>query len=238
MKIIISPSKTQDFNRRLFKKIETPFFISEADKIVKEVEKSSKEELSVKMKIKGKLLDKTYIDYQNYYNNSSNHSISSYTGAVFREINVKELDENDIIYAENHLRILSALYGVLRPLDVIRPYRLDMNMKIININLYKFWQKHIDDYFRGEDLIINLASNEFSKLIKVPMVTIDFREEVYGKYKTVGTYAKKARGMMVNYLIKNKIQSFEKIKEFSMERYKYNKDLSSIQKIIFSRKKL
>ncbi|GAA0179680.1 YaaA family protein [Clostridium sediminicola] len=238
MKIIISPSKTQDFHRKLFNKTETPLFINNADKIVKEIQKLSKKELAAMMKIKGKILDKTYSDYDNYFNNCSNHAISSYNGAVFKEINMEVLDKNDMVYAEKHLRILSALYGVLKPLDEIRPYRLDMNMKITNMDLYKFWQKNMDDYFSGEDLIINLASREFSKLINLPMVTIEFKEEIDGKYKIVGTYAKKARGMMVNFLIKNKIEDYEKIKEFTMDKYKYNKELSLDKKIVFSRKRV
>jgi cytoplasmic iron level regulating protein YaaA (DUF328/UPF0246 family) len=239
MKIIISPSKTQDFSGNISKKIQTPFFIKEANEIADNIKKLSKEELGLMMKIKGKLLEKTYEDYDNYNTtNTINHAISSYSGMVFKEINVKAFNEKDLDYANDHLIILSALYGILSPLDGIKLYRLDMKMKIGNISLNEFWKNKIENYFSKEDLIINLASNEFSKLIKLPMITIDFKEEVDGKYKTIGTYAKQARGMMVNYLIKNKIEQPKKIKEFSMDRYVYNKGLSSDKEIIFSRKKL
>ena len=235
MKIIISPSKTQDFSNKVNINSTSPIFIEKANKLVKEINKISVDELSNIMKIKGKLLQKTYDDYKNFESNNDNISIESYSGTVFKEIDLSSYDINDINFMNEKLIILSALYGVLKPSDKIKPYRLDMNMKIIKKSLYSYWSDDISNYFLEEDTIINLASDEYSKLINIPMINIKFKENKNDKYKTIGTYSKKARGMLVNYIIKNKIDNIEDIKSFDKEGYRYNNDLSDDYNIFFTR---
>jgi cytoplasmic iron level regulating protein YaaA (DUF328/UPF0246 family) len=109
-------------------------------------------------------------------------------------------------------------------------------MKVLKeINLYKFWKDEINNYFKDEDLIFNLASKEFSKIIDKPMITIDFKEYKNGSYKSVSSYAKKGRGMMLNYMIRNNIQSIEEIKKFNLDNYTYNKELSDNSNLVFTR---
>ena len=144
---------------------------------------------------------------------------------------------------KNNLLILSALYGVSLAFDLLKKYRLDMTMSIIDKGLYNFWKKDINDYISNilskDEVLLNLASGEFSKLIdnkKISMINIDFKEEKDGAYKSVSTYSKKARGQFLNYLIKNQIANLEDIKKIKLDGYSLNKDLSDEKNLIFTRK--
>ncbi|WP_026478992.1 YaaA family protein [Alkaliphilus transvaalensis] len=237
MKIIISPSKTQNFSNSFNnKEANKPTFINESHRLIEEILKFTIEDLGRIMSLKEPLLTLTYESYRHFHKAKENHCIASYTGMVFKEIQLDDYDEEEVEFMKNHLRILSALYGLLKPLDGIKPYRLDMKMKVIEGGLYQFWQDKITEELKKEDLIINLASGEFSKMVKLPMVTIDFKEKQSNNtYKVVASYAKKARGKMVNYLIKNKITSIENLIGYQLDGYQYNPKLSKSDLIIFSR---
>ncbi|ERJ11218.1 YaaA family protein [Haloplasma contractile] len=235
MKIIMSPSKTQDFSKDLSLVTTTREFKTKTDELLDIINDLSKEDIATIMKIKGTLLEDTYQNYQNYVNLPTNKAITSYTGAVFKGLEIDHYTKTEQDYLNDHLRILSALYGVLKPTDEIKPYRLDMKMKILDEGLYSFWTETITELFKKENLIINLASNEFSKLIKLPMITINFKEHKNGIYKVIGAYAKKARGKMIHYMIKNQVQDIETIKQFNTDGYAYNRDLSSEKDFIFTR---
>lgn len=237
MKIIIAPSKTQ--NIKNLEKSNTLVFNDEKTiNLFKDLKKESKESLGKLMKIKNKLLDNTYETYQNFQeDNLRVKAIDLYTGVVFKEINTEKYNKEQTNYLNKHLVILSAMYGVVRPNDYLWPYRLDMNMKLKNINLYDYWKNSVKDYFKEAKVIINLSSNEFSKMVSYyqdKMITIHFKEEdLKGKLRTVSYNAKKARGQIAHQLIINEISSTEKIKKLTILDYKYNEELSTNNNWVF-----
>jgi hypothetical protein len=209
-------------------------------KLYETIKKLSKAKISEIFKIKGKLLEETIANYKiDFADKPVKEAIKSYTGVVFEQLNLSAYNNSQLKYMNDNLRILSAMYGVLSPTDLIYPYRLDMTIKLPKINLYKYWQKTIDEYFMNEEVIINLASNEFSKMLKnYPgrMVNIEFYEENNQKELKVVSYnAKKCRGKMLNFLIENQIKDIDQIKEFSFENYIYSKNLSKPDNLIFIR---
>jgi cytoplasmic iron level regulating protein YaaA (DUF328/UPF0246 family) len=209
----------------------------------------SQEELSKKLKIKENILKKTYSNIINFNNIPCKDAISSYSGTVFKEINYDDYIQSEVLFLKNHFLIFSAFYGILSPFDSIKEYRLDMTAKIFDdITLYNHWREWItsrlNDIFkeREEEFLINLASSEFIKMIdrknfKYSIVDVDFKEYRGGKYVSVSTYSKKARGMMSDYIIRQGINIPEGIKSFNIDGYLFNQELSSKQKFVFSRKK-
>ncbi len=234
MIIIISPSKTQDFSHQLNKPLTNPKYYKEAYELTDIIKQLSKKDLSEIMNIKGPLLDETFDNFQKFNKNTRNHAICSYTGSVFKEIKWKEYSDDELDFMNQHIRILSALYGMVKPFDGIKPYRLDMTMKLLNNSLHQYWSI-LNDEFKNDDLIVNLASIEFSKLIKTPMITIHFLDRKNKIYQNIGTYSKKARGLMVNYVIKNKIKDVNNLKLFNLDNYQFNEHLSNNHHIYFTR---
>ena len=246
MKIIFSPSKEmREENIFENKKIEftEPKFKDKTNILIGILKEKSLSEIENIMKLKGALLNKTYKDIQDYDKLKFIPAISMYYGVSFKELNLEDYSEKSLEYLENNLLILSALYGVLLAFDLMKKYRLDMTMSIIDKGLYNFWKKDINDYISNilskDEVLLNLASGEFSKLIdnkKISMINIDFKEEKDGAYKSVSTYSKKARGQFLNYLIKNQIANLEDIKKIKLDGYSLNKDLSDEKNLIFTRK--
>jgi len=147
---------------------------------------------------------------------------------------VDELNEEQVNYLNDTLVILSAHYGALRPFDLIKNYRLDYKMQIPKLALKDIWDYRVNEYLGGE-VIINLASSEFSSMIKGSKIDIEFKERRNGKYKVIGTYAKMARGRMINMIAKNMVESPEEIKGFSVLGYAYNEELSSDSRYVFTK---
>ena len=239
MKIIISPIKTQITTGNFYKS--GTLKISEKTKTLFALLKSlDKSLLSKALKINGKLLDKTYDLYQSDYNNQVSPAIECYQGVVFEELKLNDYTPEQRDYLDQNLVILSAMYGALKPNDLIFSYRLDMLSKLPEINLYHYWEEEILQKFDEEEIIINLSSDEFSKLLKKlssRFLNIDFyQEDKSGKIKIVSILAKKARGRMVNYLIVNKITNPEMIKAFSEDGYFFNLELSDKQNYRFVKK--
>lgn len=232
MKIIISPAKVQDGQYQLDRPLEEIYFPKKQGKLNKLLKGLSKNEIGQLMKIKNKLLDTTYVHLHSKL--TKQHAINLYNGIVYKEINVNLYDDAQLMYMNEHLRILSAKHGVLRPLMGITPYRLDMTMKLDGINLYHYWQTSMDQYFKDET-IINLASVEFSKMIPYPMVNIHFKEWINDQYKIVTVRAKKARGLMVDYMITHMIGDIEGIKAFDEDGYSFNPTLSDDSNIVFTK---
>lgn len=225
LKIIISPAKIQ--KARGFKAYEASALLYETSKtlIHDNLKGYSKNDLGKIMKIKGDLLAKAH---ENIHSPQTLHTaIDLYSGLVFKEMNIFSYNAMQLDYMDQHLRILSAFYGILKPSTGIWPYRLDMTMKLKGLNLNRHWADHMNAYFQGE-VILNLASKEFSRLVKMPMINIHFKEEQSdGTYKVVTVRAKKARGMMVDYMIENTVLDLNHVKSFSEMGYSYNEDLSS-----------
>ena len=246
MKIIFSPSKEmREENIFENKKIEftESKFKDKTNILIGILKEKLLSEIENIMKLKGKLLNKTYKDIQDYDKLKFIPAISMYYGVSFKELNLEDYSEKSLEYLKNNLLILSALYGVLLAFDLVKKYRLDMTMSIIDKGLYNFWKKDINDYISNilskDEVLLNLASGEFSKLIdnkKISMINIDFKEEKDGTYKSVSTYSKKARGQFLNYLIKNQIANLEDIKKIKLDGYSLNKDLSDEKNLIFTRK--
>ena len=246
MKIIFSPSKEmREENIFESKKIEftESKFKDKTNILIGILKEKSLSEIENIMKLKGKLLNKTYKDIQDYDKLKFIPAISMYYGVSFKELNLEDYSEKSLKYLKNNLLILSALYGVSLAFDLLKKYRLDMTMSIIDKGLYNFWKKDINDYISNilskDEVLLNLASGEFSKMIdnkKISMINIDFKEEKDGSYKSVSTYSKKARGQFLNYLIKNQIANLEDIKKIKLDGYSLNNALSDEKNFIFTRK--
>lgn len=240
MKIIISPSKKQNRNCIIERDLIKPYFETKSSQLRELLENFDKNELAEVLNIKGNLLDKTQKKYS--APKQSKAAICCYNGLVFKQLDIDEYTIESINYMQNNLCILSAMYGVLTPLTAIEPYRLDMRSKIENMDLYDYWQKEMDEIFLDEDLIINLASNEFSKMLKPEnykgrFITINFKEyNNKNKLRTVAARAKKARGLMLNTMIKDQIEKLENLKKVEVLDYIYDSQISSEDNLVFIRK--
>ena len=246
MKIIFSPSKEMR-EENIFKNKKIEFteskFKDKTNILIDILKEKSISEIENIMKLKGELLNKTYKDIQDYDKLKSIPAISMYYGVSFKELNLEDYSEKSLKYLKNNLLILSALYGVSLAFDLLKKYRLDMTMSIIDKGLYNFWKKDINDYISNilskDEVLLNLASGEFSKMIdskKISIINVDFKEEKDGAYKSVSTYSKKARGQFLNYLVKNEIGNLEDIKKIKLEGYSLNNTLSDEKNFIFTRK--
>ncbi|AVQ22451.1 YaaA family protein [Fusobacterium nucleatum subsp. nucleatum ATCC 23726] len=246
MKIIFSPSKEmREENIFENKKIEftESKFKDKTNILIKILSKKSINEIENIMKLKGELLNNTYKDIQNYDKLKYIPAISMYYGVSFKELELEDYSEKSLKYLKNNLLILSALYGALLAFDLLKKYRLDMTMSITDKGLYNFWKKDVNDYISNilnkDEILLNLASSEFSKLIdnkKISMINIDFKEEKDGTYKSISIYSKKARGKFLNYLVKNQVSNLEEITKIELDGYNINKDLSDEKNFIFTRK--
>jgi cytoplasmic iron level regulating protein YaaA (DUF328/UPF0246 family) len=176
---------------------------------------------------------------------NAKQAILAFKGDVYNGINAPELSHEDLEFAQGKVRMLSGLYGVIRPLDLIQPYRLEMGTKLSNGkggDLYEYWGSDISNVLNEDesDLIVNLASNEYFKAIdknnlNANILDIVFKEKKGDTYKVIGIYAKRARGLMVNYIIRNRLENPENLKEFSDEGYRFDQDLSSESSWVFLR---
>lgn len=255
MKILISPAKSLDFESTApVKEFSQPDFIEQSEKLMKILKKKSKPDLKKLMNISDQLAElnkqrneqwQTPFDLKN-----AKQAIYCFTGDVYRGLDVNSLNKKDIDFAQKTLRILSGLYGMLKPLDLIQPYRLEMGTKLKTTkkkeNLYKFWNESITIALNeelkasNEKTVINLASNEYykaiqEKILDAHVITPVFKDFKNGKLKVIMTYAKTARGLMSRYIIQNKITDPEELKGFDLEKYSYDDRLSTDKEWIFTR---
>ena len=246
MKIIFSPSKEMR-EENIFEDKEIEFteskFKDKTNILINTLKEKSISEIENIMKLKGELLNDTYKNIQDYENLKYIPAISLYYGVSFKELELEDYSEKSLKYLQNNLLILSAFYGISLPFDLIKKHRLDMTISIIDKGLYNFWKKDINEYISNildnDEILLNLASSEFSKLIdnkKIPMINLDFKEEKDGTYKSISTYSKKARGQFLNYLIKNQVSNIENIKKMELNGYSLNEELSDKKNFIFTRK--
>ena len=257
MLLIISPAKKLDFSSIEIKnKLSNPIFQKDASTLAGVASKLSKSELGQLMSISEKLADLNFKRFQNFKTNpekiSSKAAAFAFNGDTYNGLNISEFSELDLKFSQKHLRILSGLYGLLRPLDIIQPYRLEMGSRLKNKrgdDLYHYWSntisKHINldlKEFKNQK-IINLASLEYSKVINKKTISADmispqFLEERNGDLKNISFFSKKARGSMARYIIKNKIIDHSEINNFNYDRYNFNSTLSSELKPVFTRKSI
>jgi hypothetical protein len=231
MKIIISASKTMNIAPIQYKIDNKSELINKNTtlNLVKDVQSLSKDEMCRLMKIKNKLLNKTYNQYINYDNSSQYQAISLYSGTVFKELDIKN---DKLLYINSHVIILSALYGVVEPFQIIKPYRLDMHMNFFQKSLYKLWDKDVNEYFNKE-IIINLASDEYSSIIKKDMINIVFYQLKEKKLKKISYHCKVARGKMLNYMINNGIIDINLLKNYKEDGYSFSNKISDDRNLVF-----
>lgn len=245
MKIIISPSKTKKINNLPVElkniSIQENDFYTEilypkiTNKIIERIKMFSVEEIEKKFKLKKDKAEKLLEFYQNYENEKSGNALASYTGVAYKSIGIDTFDIEDFEYLESHLVILSALYGILTPYTNIKEYRLDMTNSIFeNKSLYEVWKSSVNEYFEKEDVILNLASKEYSKLIKSDnLIDFEFWNDTNGKLKQISTNSKKMRGFTLNYIVKNRITNINNLKDITLNEYVFNKDMSSKKKFVY-----
>ena len=245
MKIIFSPSKEMREENIFEQKIEEhtmPRFEEKTLFLNKKLKNKSLDEIANIMKLKGNLLEKTYENIKNFDKLKSIPAISMYYGVAFKELDLIDYSKENLNYLADNVFILSAFYGASSPFDLLKNYRLDMTMNILEGGLYNFWKKDINDYLQSilkkDEILLNLASGEFSKLIDkkvIDIISLDFREEKNGIFKSVSSYSKQARGKFLDYIIKNRIEDVEEIKNIEIAGYKFNENLSDERNFIFIR---
>ncbi len=252
MIILTSPAKTLDTEAgKEINETTTPQFTKETLQLVRILKKKKKEELKSLMKISDNLAELNISRYKTFEKeftpDNSNPSIFAFKGDVFVGLNVDDFSGTDLAFAQDHIRILSGLYGILRPLDLMQAYRLEMGTSLENrkgSNLYQFWGDKITKAINAElthhkvKAVINLASNEYfravdKKKVKGKIYNINFKEDRDGELKFISFNAKKARGMMMHYIIKNKIEDPDLLKGFDYDGYVFNEELSSDNDFIF-----
>ena len=249
MLAIISPSKTQDFSKCNIDSFTQTRQIDNSDQLIGILKNKSKSQISKLMSLSEKLSELNFDRFQKFKLpftlDNAKQAILAFKGDVYNGINAPELSSEDLEFAQGKVRMLSGLYGVVRPLDLIQPYRLEMGTKLSNAkgrDLYDYWGSEISSVLNDDepDLIINLASNEYFKAIdkrtlNANILDIVFKEKKGDSYKVIGIYAKRARGLMVNYIIRNRLESPEALKDFSDEGYRFDKELSSDSSWVYLR---
>ena len=249
MLAIISPSKTQDFSQCDIDIFSQTRQIESSNELIGILKNKSKSQIAKLMSISEKLSELNFDRFQNFQLpftlKNAKQAILAFKGDVYNGINAPELSHEDLEFAQGKVRMLSGLYGVIRPLDLIQPYRLEMGTKLSNAkggDLYDYWGSDISSVLNEDepDLIVNLASNEYSKAIdkktlNAAILDIVFKEKKGDNYKVIGIYAKRARGLMVNYIIRNRLDKPEELKDFTDEGYRFDKGLSNDSSWVFLR---
>lgn len=257
MLILISPAKSLDFETKFSncKNQTQPIFKEEISTLISALKKLSAAEISQLMSVSPKLAELNFERFQkfaaNFDQKNSRQSILAFDGDVYEGIEKANYSDEEFDFAQKNLRILSGLYGILRPLDLMQPYRLEMGTDFKNSslekllaekNLYKFWGDKISNYLNAQenDVIINLASEEYfsvinQKILTKKLIHIHFKENKNGILKTIGISAKKARGLMTNFIIKNSLKDPQQLQKFNLENYQFSAQNSDQNNYTFIR---
>jgi cytoplasmic iron level regulating protein YaaA (DUF328/UPF0246 family) len=252
MKIAISPAKSLDFETQVPSNLFTEcIFLKESERLNKVLKKKSPKVLSKLMSISPNLGELNWQRNQDWslpFNlNNAKQALFAFNGEVYNGLDAYSLTDEQITQIQKKLRILSGQYGILKPLDLMQPYRLEMGAKLkvaSKENLYQFWGNKITDALNKEldknEVFVNLASNEYfkvinTKLLKASVITPVFKDYKNGELKMISFFAKKARGLMVRYIIDNNIETVEGLKGFNSEGYAFDSNLSNNKELIFTR---
>jgi len=252
MKIVISPAKSLDFETQIpTKEFTECIFLKESERLSKVLKKKSPRVLSKLMSISpalGELNWQRNQEWQLPFSlENARQAVYAFKGDVYIGLDAYSLKQDQIGQLQDKLRILSGQYGLLKPLDLMQPYRLEMGTKLkvaSKENLYKFWGNKITDALNSElekdEVFVNLASNEYfkvinSKLLKANVITPVFKDYKNGQLKMISFFAKKARGLMVRYIVDNNIENAEDLKGFNSEGYAFDSNLSSEKELVFTR---
>lgn len=252
MKIVISPAKSLDYETKLpTRKHTEPAFLANAEVVHKAVKEKSPNDLRELMDISDKLAELNWQRNQDwklpFTTKNARPAMYAFNGDVYTGLDAYTLPAAKIGKLQDSLRILSGLYGLLKPLDLMQPYRLEMGTQMAvgeNKNLYEYWKqtitKALNDELKDDELFVNLASKEYfdavdAKALKVPVITPEFRDYKDGKLKMISFFAKKARGMMVRYIIDKNIKTLKGLKGFDYDGYKFDPKLSKGNTLVFTR---
>lgn len=254
MLILLSPAKSLDYEAPLLtNKATQPRLATHSAELIRELKGLSPQAVGELMSISPKLAELNHARFQNYQpaftSRNSRQAILAFTGDVYQGMDLTKWSSDDFAAAQKQIRILSGLYGVLRPLDRMQPYRLEMGTKFKNArgnNLYQFWGTIITELLNkdlkasGSDLVVNLASNEYFSSVKTKelngqLITPVFKDEKNGAFKIISFYAKKARGMMADFIVRNQVQSIEELKAFNISGYQFNDEASDSKQLVFLR---
>lgn len=247
---VISPAKSMNFKDSPPSNTSSQLVESkEMSKTLQALKKFSAQNIIQSMKVSEKIAELNYDRFQNFETLPEKQAIYAYNGDVYNNIDTETLDEKSLSFSQEHLRILSALYGLLKPLDMIRAYRLEMSSKIPNLapkGMNLFWQKNITERINLElekhknKFLINIASNEYSasintKMLDAAFINVHFREARDGKLKNIALNSKRARGMLADYIIRNQLDHPDDIKTFNKSDYKFSKALSDSNNFYFTK---
>ncbi len=253
MLMILAPSKTQDFSIPPPAKATQAPLLHESELLIGELRKYSVPELATLMKMSERLAEQTHQRINEFQlpftHANARPALMAFQGDVYSGIQTEQYGEEELEYAQDHLRILSGLYGVLRPLDLMQAYRLEMGCKLANsrgANLYAFWQEKVTAELnqtlagQRQAIIVNLASVEYSKVIhkksfQGTILQIDFKERKGESYRTVAIHAKRARGRMVDFAIRNRVETAEALQKFNQDGYTFRHQLSKENHYLFTR---
>ncbi len=254
MLMLISPAKTLDFTTPpITEQYDMPRFLEQSQELIDLARELSPADISALMKISDKL---GVLNFERFHEwqtpftlDNAKQAILAFKGDVYTGLDAQSMNTDDLNWANEHLAILSGLYGLLRPLDLMQAYRLEMGTKFANAkgkNLYEFWGEQLTDAINQQlakakhPVLVNLASNEYYKAVQpksiaANIITPVFKDEKNGKYKIISFYAKKARGLMARWVIDNRIEDYKDLTKFDVDGYFYDADESTTKQFIFKR---
>jgi len=254
MLMVISPAKTLDYETApATERHSLPRYLEHSRELIDVLRDKSPQDIAKLMSLSDKLAALNVARFGSYSDDftteNSKQALLAFKGDVYTGMQAEDFSEADLDFAQQHLRMLSGLYGILRPLDLMQPYRLEMGTKLVNPrgkDLYAFWGNHITDWLnqdlqeQGDDVLLNLASQEYfgavkPKAFKGRLIETVFKDQKNGQYKIISFYAKKARGLMARYVIKERLSDPEGLKDFNLEGYYFDKASSSPDKLVFLR---
>lgn len=255
MLLVISPAKTLDYETPpTTERFTIPAWLDQSQLLIERARRYSAHDLMELMEVSLAIAELNVERFTNWQTpftpDNAKQALLAFKGEVYNGLQAQTLDEKKLLFAQEHLRILSGLYGLLRPLDLMQPYRLEMGRPIDTVrgrNLYEFWGSLITEGLNAQlkairsEYLINLASSEYFKAVKPKqingtIITPEFKEKKKnGEYKMLGVYAKKARGLMSRFVIDNRITEPQALKEFDVEGYRFNAKLSGEAKWVFTR---
>lgn len=254
MLMVISPAKTLDYTTApVISEYTQPQFLEHSQVLIEQLKQLSPQDIAQLMKLSDKLAGLNaarFAQWATPFNpQNAKQAILAFKGDVYTGLDAESFSADDFAFAQQHLRMLSGLYGLLRPLDLMQAYRLEMGTKLENTrgkNLYEFWAEHITEWLnqalaaQGDDILLNLASNEYFSAVKPKklngrIIDTEFKDQKNGQYKIISFYAKKARGLMARYVINHRISRVEQLKNFDSEGYYFSEQDSTANKLVFLR---
>jgi cytoplasmic iron level regulating protein YaaA (DUF328/UPF0246 family) len=254
MLMVISPAKTLDYETPpATTHFTLPEHLEHSSVLIEQLRALTPAQIATLMSLSDKLAGLNAARYgswtADFNQQNAKQALLAFKGDVYTGLNAEDFNQADFAYAQQHLRMLSGLYGLLRPLDLMQPYRLEMGTKLANPrgkNLYEFWGERISGYLnqaleeQGDNLLLNLASNEYFSAVKLKalnarVVNTEFKDLKNGQYKIISFYAKKARGMMARYVIKERLNDPDGLKDFNYQGYRYHAEHSKPDSLVFLR---